>query len=541
MGWIEKVKNIERLSFFQIQFLIVLLVYVGSVVLFFQVDAIDIHTAWTTPRELEYGYLVFFLAAVLIVRNAKYVDQTEPLYWPLIILVAISVVYWIGAFLEVRTFRHLCLFLGFPFFSLAVLGKNAWDVTWVPCCVVIMALPAGYLLLPYLQQFTVLAVTSLIRLTPMTAYIEGAYIHLPEGIVWIKEGCSGHKYFITAGTLALMVSAYDRRGLLRSLPVVGLALLLSIIANWIRVFVLVLVGYFSGMDHPLMDDHDNLGWVVFVVMMIPFFYLSSKGARDRELISEANNPGSSAEEIDCCEPGLMNASDASENSPNNDNIIAQRRFSGALIAAQLLVLVGGLGILIVPNKIELLGMEGAGRGRASVTFQSSLNDGVKVFNKDRQWYPNYSGATEEGHASYQYLDQEVEASILLYATQTQGKELDNTENTIFDKKRWRVKSKRVLSLTDFSGEKLSAFVVEAGRSGESWVAVYWHRVNGINARPGLRSKMLSLSRVWDYKSDDMLIALATACHPNCTLAEERLVAFVKRENYFSLTNLAEKR
>jgi len=538
MGWIEKVKNIERLNFFQIQFLIVLLVYVGSVVLFFRVDATDIHTAWTTPRELEYGYLVFFLAAVLIVRNAKYVDQTEPLYWPLIILVAISVVYWVGAFLEIRTFRHLCLFLGLPFFSLAVLGRKAWDVTWVPCCVVMMALPAGYLLLPYLQQLTVLAVTSLIRLTPMTAYIEGAYIHLPEGIVWIKEGCSGHKYFITAGTLALMVSAYDRRGLLKSLPVLGLALLLSIIANWIRVFVLVLVGYFSGMDHPLMDDHDNLGWVVFIVMMIPFFYLSSKGARGRELMSEANSPVSSTNEIDCRESELEEASNVSEDSLNNDNdnVIPARRFSGALRGAQLLVLVGGLGILIVPNKIELPGLADVGRDKVSVIFQSSLNDGVQVFNKDRQWYPNYSGATEEGHASYQYLDQEVEASLLLYATQTQGKELDNTENTIFDKKRWRVKSKRVLQLTGFAGETIPAFVVEAGRSGESWVAVYWHRVNGINARPGLRSKLLSLSRVWDYRSDDMLIALATACRPNCALAEERLAAFIKKENYFSLTN-----
>lgn len=519
MGLIDQVKSASRLNRIQIQFLCVFLAYLGSVVLFFHADVSEIHTAWTTPKDLEYGYLVFALALVLMVRNAKHMDQSKPLYWPMMALALIALVYWVGSVLEVRTFRHLSLFLGFPCFTMIVLGRKAWDVTWVPCCVVIMALPAGYLVLPYLQQFTIQAVTFLIRLTSMTAYIEGAYIHVPEGVIWVKEGCSGHKYFITAATLALLVAAYDQRPLYRALPILGVALFLSVAANWIRVFILVLVGYFSGMEHPLMDDHDNLGWVVFMVMMVPFFYLSSKG---KGIAGTVNNGA---------RPSLFE--------PNTSEPVGRKeeKFPVVSLNRRFLIMVCGLFVVVSPKLVEMLRTDNVGGG-TSVTLLSNLNDGEKVVNRSRQWFPNYAGATKEYHGSYRYQDQGIDLSLLLYRTQAQGKELDNTENTVFASEKWRIKLTRTSTLEDYSGAPIPASIVYAGRGGAAgplWVVVYWHYVNGVNVMPGLKSKLLSLTKIWDYKSDDMLVALATVCHPNCELAEERLGAFIKAEQFYSIT------
>ncbi|PCJ15278.1 MAG: EpsI family protein, partial [Gammaproteobacteria bacterium] len=507
MSWIQKIKEIGRLSRIQMEFLFVLLTYFLVVVLFFYADAADLHKVWTTPQDLEYGYFILAFASMVMVRNSKFIEQTQPFYWSLLALACIACVYWLGSFLEIRTFRHLCIILGFPFVALAVLGREFWAVTWVPCCLVIVVLPAGYLVLPYLQQLTIDVVTFLIRLTSMTAYIEGAYINVPEGVIWIKEGCSGQKYLITAATLALMVIAYDRKSLFKSLPILGLALCLSIVANWVRVFILVLVGYYSGLDHPLMADHDNLGWVVFLIMMTPFFYLSSKGVK--------------------------RASDGESPPTTSESVLVLQNLSVKAVSARLLALVCALTVLLLPQASEQYWLDNANRSRTVIRLDMPLKSWERFVRHDRFWYPGYSGATKQHNASYSLDGREIDLSVLLYSTQAQGEELDNSQNAVFDKKQWRIKSKHSVELKDSLGVTIPAsvtYAVRANSFGAQWVSIYWHNVNGNNVRPGLKSKLYSLTKIWDYKSDDMLVAIGADCRSSCALTEELLTEFVRDEH-----------
>jgi len=56
------------------------------------------------------------------------------------------------------------------------------------------------------------------------------------------------------------------------------AILFGLIINWMRVFIIIVVGYMSDMQSELVKDHDFFGWVLFAVALIPLFILAYKYA-----------------------------------------------------------------------------------------------------------------------------------------------------------------------------------------------------------------------------------------------------------------------
>ena len=51
-----------------------------------------------------------------------------------------------------------------------------------------------------------------------------------------------------------------------------LALLLAMLTNWLRIFIIVLAGHLSDMQHHLVtDEHYSFGWYMFAGMMVLFF------------------------------------------------------------------------------------------------------------------------------------------------------------------------------------------------------------------------------------------------------------------------------
>src|SRR5690554_8156294 len=97
----------------------------------------------------------------------------------------------------------------------------------------------------------------------MTALIEGNSITLPYGRLVIADGCSRLRYFAISILLAAMMSIlndYRWRGWLCFLAA---AMVLGLIANWVRIFILVVIGYQSEMQSELLTDHELMGWVVY--------------------------------------------------------------------------------------------------------------------------------------------------------------------------------------------------------------------------------------------------------------------------------------
>jgi exosortase/archaeosortase family protein len=109
------------------------------------------------------------------------------------------------------------------------------------------------------------------------AMLDGNRVLLPAGSFEIVEGCSGMHYFVVSGTLAVLYGWlwYRRLGLTLGLLAVSLAV--AMVANWLRVFLVIYAGYLTDMQHFLVQvDHYYFGWVLYMLMIAPVFVLARR-------------------------------------------------------------------------------------------------------------------------------------------------------------------------------------------------------------------------------------------------------------------------
>lgn len=126
-----------------------------------------------------------------------------------------------------------------------------------------------------LQWGTIFVVRGAVSLVGIPATFEDNLVHLQAGSFAIEGGCSG-LHFVIVG-LALAVFYGHLHQTQRRVRLVLLALSLAIFTNWIRVFVIVVAGYLTDMQHYLVTvDHYRFGWLLFALMMVVFFVLAAR-------------------------------------------------------------------------------------------------------------------------------------------------------------------------------------------------------------------------------------------------------------------------
>ncbi|MCH8551559.1 MAG: exosortase [Natronospirillum sp.] len=109
--------------------------------------------------------------------------------------------------------------------------------------------------------------------------IDGNSITIPYGIMLIADGCSGLRYFVISLALAWMLAILNRYTLAMTALALLAAAVLALIANWIRIYALILVGYFSEMQSSLVYEHETFGWVLFAAMILPAIYFAPQPRR----------------------------------------------------------------------------------------------------------------------------------------------------------------------------------------------------------------------------------------------------------------------
>jgi exosortase len=117
-------------------------------------------------------------------------------------------------------------------------------------------------------------VGKMVQAISMPAVIEGNSIFIPFGHIVIADGCSGLRYFEIALALAYIISLLNHYNEKQLLPTLMVAAALGLLANWIRIFALVIIGYQSKMQSSLMSDHEYFGWALFGAMCLPAIYFA---------------------------------------------------------------------------------------------------------------------------------------------------------------------------------------------------------------------------------------------------------------------------
>ena len=234
---------------------------------------------WISDPTYSHGFLVAALGAWMTWRAWRRgeLEYTRPSWFALLPLAGAGLAWLLAGAASVQVVQQLALPALVLGTAWALFGWRGLMVLAVPLGVVYFVLPAwDYLRLP-LQNMTVVAVGQFLHAIGIPAFIHGHHVYLPNGSFEIVEGCSGLHFFMAAAALAaiqayLYIGAHWARALL-----MGAALVVAIVANWIRVAAVIIAGYLTDMEHFLVTvDHYYFGWVVFAVLMLPVLYLGHR-------------------------------------------------------------------------------------------------------------------------------------------------------------------------------------------------------------------------------------------------------------------------
>lgn len=255
-----------------------ILVLAGILVVGFTLPSIvSLHEAWGS-YYYSHGYLVLLLTAFLVFQELR-VAPVSPL-----------VPSWAG-------FACLALFVAATLVArvLTVGGVSqlAWPLTWVaaiwtfagwtnarrfaiPLAYLGVAIPIWDVLIDPLRNLTIRVVSGWIHAAGLPASIEGNLIHVPTGTFEVAGGCAGLRYALVALALSSFSALFHRRTLKLSALLIGAALALALVGNWVRVFVTVVAGHSpEAWVFQLVRDHHSLfGWVVFILFLSPWIYLN---------------------------------------------------------------------------------------------------------------------------------------------------------------------------------------------------------------------------------------------------------------------------
>lgn len=200
-----------------------------------------------------------------------------------LLLLGVGLLWFLARLVNIQLVEQLLVMAALPAAYLLVFGGRTLLRHRLLLLFPVFALPVWGSLNGLLLDGASLVVGELVRWVGIAANIRGNSIYIPYGHILIADGCSGLRYFVIALTLAYLVAylnGYREGKLFVALAVAGV---LGLLTNWIRIFVLILVGYYTRMESSLMSDHELFGWVLFAVVCLPAIYfapvVSGKDAR----------------------------------------------------------------------------------------------------------------------------------------------------------------------------------------------------------------------------------------------------------------------
>src|SRR2546423_1258251 len=98
-------------------------------------------------------------------------------------------------------------------------------------------------------------VTSMVAIWYRSDTFAHGFVRFPTGSWWIVEACSGLRYLIASAMVGMLYAYLAYRSLSRRIAFVAASLAVPILANWLRAYMIVMIGYLSGNRLAVGIDH----------------------------------------------------------------------------------------------------------------------------------------------------------------------------------------------------------------------------------------------------------------------------------------------
>jgi len=232
---------------------------------------------WTTSK---YGHsLIIFPAIAYLIFDQRKILATSIIRPDFIALVPLSAATFLISlfnYIDVQILTETLFVLVIPLVLWAIMGRTVLSVIAMPLILLITVTPIWELVAPLLTNITADVAHISLNVLGVPVFKDEMYLTIPEGVFLIAEGCGGFRYFISGLSLGLIFAHLNYNSLSQRTVIVLMAVILSIVSNWIRVMIVIWAGHITDMQHPYVKAHVNLGWYVFAAAFFLYFFICNR-------------------------------------------------------------------------------------------------------------------------------------------------------------------------------------------------------------------------------------------------------------------------
>lgn len=362
---------------------------------------------WERSDTFAHGFLIFPFSAYLIWGRRQYLStfSPRPNLLGLLLLAALGFSWLLATLASVLVFEQFFLIAMVPAVVWTILGSSMVRALAFPLAYLLLAVPFGEALISPLIDFTAYFTVEALQLTGIPVYRDGSFFTIPSGNWSVVEACSGLRYLIASFTLGTLYAYLTYRSLVRRLVFVALSVIVPIIANGIRAYLIVMTGHLSDMTLAVGVDHLIYGWIFFGVVMMLLFWIGSFWRED-----DKKDAGGTTRF-----PAGRHISDSSASSPRGTAIAATGILAVAFVWPLFAAYLENSPPLDLSPEIKIANVSEKWRnGHGHVS----------------DWKPIYVGATAELRQSYRHNADSVDLYISYYRNQKQGTELISWQNVL---------------------------------------------------------------------------------------------------------------
>jgi len=452
---------------------------------------------WGSSDTFAHGYLIVPIALSLVWLKRREVAALPPRPDVLgFLLLGAAGFAWLAAeAAQVQVLRQYALAAMFPATVLALAGRRvAWTLAF-PLAFLLLTVPFGEAFLPRLMEWTADFTVGALRASGIPVYREGTFFAIPSGQWSVGEACSGLRYLIASVTVGAVYAYLTYRTWWKRGLFLALSIAVPIVANFLRAYMIVMIGHLSSMKLAVGVDHLVYGWIFFGVVIGLLFWLGS-------FWREAPAPAPPRH-------AFVHGSPAS----------AALMVGAALATAAL----GAAWPLYLPY-LDRVDDAPIRLAAPSAAAGWSLDP-----QQEAKWRPHYRGAAASTLAVYRKDERSVAVYLGYYSNQRQGAELVSSQNLIAGAGDlpWTRMSESLRS-EDLANGRMELRQTRLASANARLLVWDWYRISGHDlANPYVAKALLARDKLLGRGDQSAAIVLAAPYDANAEVAAETLRHFLR--------------
>lgn len=466
---------------------------------------------WWRSETYAHGLVVPPITLWLIWRERHRLSTLEasPTLWFVLPLSCFVFLWLLGELTAVNALAQFSIIGIVILVATSLLGLSVSKELAFPLFFLFFAVPIGDFLLPQLMEWTADFTVLALRLTGIPVFREGQNFVIPSGHWSVVEACSGIRYLIASLTVGTLYAYLTYTSLKRRLIFIVVALLVPIVANWLRAYLIVILGHISGNKIAAGADHLIYGWVFFGIVIAIMFAIGARWA-------EPPRPD---------QPGKPIPASGSQK---------EKKPWPTMIVLALIVAAGPLYETLLRQ----------GKSDAVISLSAIETKGSwQAISPPIDWKPKFANPSAELHSAYSSAKGWVGVYIAYYQNQNQERKLVTSTNMLVHSNDpvWQIVSSSSEKNHFGGGEhnvRKAELLNKQSNSDDRYLVWQWYWVNGQLTSSDIKAKWLTAWSMLTSQSDDSALLILYA--PKET-ADSTLPAFATEMGMGILDDLAKAR